>query len=154
MFKQIKSKIETITGTPLAHPVRLESAETADDSEVCNTATVLTKAEEVKKQLTARSEVLFHCLDQETPTTIQFSVRTADLEEGCSDLFERAMVPVHRLLEELEMSREDVDEVVLVGGSTRIPRVKQMLREYFGKELNDHIDPDITVAYGAASIID
>lgn len=53
-----------------------------------------------------------------------------------------------------EMSHKEVDEVVLVGGSTRIPRIKQLLREYFGKELNDHIDPDITVAYGAASIID
>lgn len=52
------------------------------------------------------------------------------------------------------MSPDDVDEVVLVGGTTRIPRVKQQLREFFGKPLNDHIDPDITVAYGAASVLD
>jgi molecular chaperone DnaK (HSP70) len=52
------------------------------------------------------------------------------------------------------MSREDIDEVVLVGGSTRVPLIKRRLREYFGKELNDHIDPDVTVAYGAASILD
>ena len=52
------------------------------------------------------------------------------------------------------MDKEDIDEVVLVGGSTRMPLVKRQLREYFGKELNDHIDPDITVAYGAASILD
>ena len=64
------------------------------------------------------------------------------------------MAPVERLLGELEMKKEDVDEVVLVGGTTRVPRVKQLLREYFQKELNDHIDPDITVAYGAASILD
>lgn len=52
------------------------------------------------------------------------------------------------------MEAKDIDEVVLVGGSTRIPQIKVMLREYFQKDLNDHIDPDITVAYGAASIID
>lgn len=52
------------------------------------------------------------------------------------------------------MDKNDVDEVVLVGGSTRVPLVKQQLREFFGKELNDHIDPDVTVAYGAASILD
>eukprot|EP00605_Chrysophyceae_sp_TOSAG23-4_P001822 GSChrysophyteH1.ASY1.ANO1.2012.1 assembled CDS len=69
-------------------------------------------------------------------------------------LFERAMLPVRRLLDELNMSRGEIDEVVLVGGSTRIPRIKELLREYFGKELNDQIDPDITVAYGAASIVD
>ena len=52
------------------------------------------------------------------------------------------------------MSREEVDEIVLVGGSTRVPRVKAQLRAFFGKDLNDHIDPDVTVAYGAASIMD
>jgi heat shock protein 5 len=61
---------------------------------------------------------------------------------------------VERLLKGLEMSIEDIDEIVLVGGSTRIPRIKQQLKSYFRKELNDHIDPDITVAYGAASILD
>jgi molecular chaperone DnaK (HSP70) len=55
----------------------------------------------------------------------------------------------------LDMSKEDVDEIVLVGGSTRIPHIKKLLKDYFGKErLNDDIDPDITVAYGAASILD
>ena len=64
------------------------------------------------------------------------------------------MLPVTRLLTELGMERNDIDEVVLVGGTTRIPEVKARLREYFGKELNDRIDPDVTVAYGAASILD
>lgn len=52
------------------------------------------------------------------------------------------------------MSRDDIDEVVLVGGTTRIPKIKQLLRDFFGRDLNDHIDPDITVAYGAASVLD
>ena len=77
-----------------------------------------------------------------------------EFETECKPLFDRAMLPVYRLLKDLEMQKEEVDEVVLVGGSTRIPKVKKMLREYFEKELNDHIDPDVTVAYGAASIND
>lgn len=52
------------------------------------------------------------------------------------------------------MSKDSIDEIVLVGGSTRIPKIKDQLRDFFQKELNDHIDPDITVAYGAASILD
>jgi molecular chaperone DnaK (HSP70) len=52
------------------------------------------------------------------------------------------------------MKASDIDEIVLVGGSTRIPHIKKQLRDYFQKELNDHIDPDVTVAYGAASILD
>lgn len=43
---------------------------------------------------------------------------------------------------------------IYIGGSTRIPLIKQQLKDYFGKPLNDHIDPDVTVAYGAASILD
>jgi molecular chaperone DnaK (HSP70) len=53
------------------------------------------------------------------------------------------------------MTKTDIDEVVLVGGTTRIPLIKQQLRDYFGREdLNDKIDPDVTVAHGAASILD
>ena len=62
------------------------------------------------------------------------------------------MEPLLRLLNDLEMTNEDIDEIVLVGGSTRIPKVKSMLKHYFGKAANDHIDPDITVAVGAATI--
>jgi len=51
------------------------------------------------------------------------------------------------------MNKADIDEIVLVGGTTRVPLVKKQLRDFFQKDLNDHIDPDITVAYGAASIL-
>lgn len=52
------------------------------------------------------------------------------------------------------MSIDVIDEVVLVGGSTRMPHIKQILKEFFKQDLNDEIDPDITVAYGASSILD
>ena len=52
------------------------------------------------------------------------------------------------------MATTDIDEIVLVGGTTRIPLVKTLLKDMFGKSLNDHIDPDVTVAVGASSVLD
>lgn len=123
------------------------------DVEVCSVPRLHVAAERIKCALTSSDSVPFQCqLDGQVVT---YNVdKEADFEVGCKYLFDRAMAPVHRLLEDLNMSKTDIDEVVLVGGSTRIPKVKAMLREFFGKEhLNDHIDPDITVAYGAASIL-
>ena len=85
---------------------------------------------------------------------IQFDLTRKDFEIGCKGLFDRGLEPVIRLLKELEMSVGEIDEVVLVGGTTRIPLVKKQLKDHFGKELNDHIDPDVTVAWGAASVLD
>lgn len=86
---------------------------------------------------------------------VTVTVTKEEFEEHCDHLFRRCMDPVVRLLKDLEMDRDDIDEVVLVGGSTRIPRIKQMLKTYFKKDkLNDQIDPDVTVAYGAASVMD
>ncbi|GBG93094.1 hypothetical protein CBR_g58779 [Chara braunii] len=75
----------------------------------------------------------------------------ATFEEINKDLFERCMFHVAKVLKESRMSMEDVSQVVLVGGSTRIPRVKQMLREFFGdREPITPLNPDEAVAYGAA----
>jgi len=67
------------------------------------------------------------------------------------DLFRKTMKPVEQVLKDANVKKEDVDEVVLVGGSTRIPKVQQLLKEYFGgKEPSKGINPDEAVAYGAA----
>ena len=67
------------------------------------------------------------------------------------DLFKRTLQPVAQVLKDAGMSKSDVHEIVLVGGSTRIPKVQQLLSEFFdGKELNRGINPDEAVAYGAA----
>ncbi|CAN0168786.1 unnamed protein product, partial [Phaeothamnion confervicola] len=80
-------------------------------------------------------------------------VTRADFETVCAPLFARALAPVDRLLEQLALAPSDVDEVVCVGGTTRIPRVRELLRERLGVErLNTHIDPDVTVAWGAATV--
>jgi heat shock protein 1/8 len=73
------------------------------------------------------------------------------LEELCKDLFSQLIPPVKNVLQESGLSKIEIQEVVLVGGSTRIPKVQQMLSDFFnGKVLNRSINPDEAVAYGAA----
>ena len=67
------------------------------------------------------------------------------------DLFRSTMKPVQKVLEDADMKKTDIDEIVLVGGSTRIPKVQQLVKEFFnGKEPSRGINPDEAVAYGAA----
>lgn len=67
------------------------------------------------------------------------------------DLFRSTMKPVQKVLEDADMNKKDVHEIVLVGGSTRIPKVQQLVKEFFnGKEPSRGINPDEAVAYGAA----
>ncbi|CAB9526322.1 protein DnaK [Seminavis robusta] len=70
-------------------------------------------------------------------------------------LFQRSILPVERLLQDLNIKTHEIDEVVMVGGTTRMPQIRDLVREALPEsQLNTHIDPDITVAYGAASVID
>ncbi|KAK6195257.1 hypothetical protein SNE40_000726 [Patella caerulea] len=75
----------------------------------------------------------------------------AKFEELNMDLFRSTMKPVQRVMEDSDLKKEEIDEIVLVGGSTRIPKVQQLVKEYFnGKEPNRGVNPDEAVAYGAA----
>jgi heat shock protein 1/8 len=66
-------------------------------------------------------------------------------------MFRSTMAPVEQALKDAKLSKRDIEEVVLVGGSTRIPKIQQLLSEFFnGKTLNKNINPDEAVAYGAA----
>tara|TARA_B100001093_G_scaffold241529_1_gene231268 strand:- start:2812 stop:4773 length:1962 start_codon:yes stop_codon:yes gene_type:complete len=79
------------------------------------------------------------------------SITRARFEELCMDLFRGTMDPVEKVLKDSKISKNNVHEVVLVGGSTRIPKVQQLLSDFFnGKELSKAINPDEAVAYGAA----
>ena len=79
------------------------------------------------------------------------SITRARFNEMNAALFRKTMVPVEKVLEDSKMSKSDIDEIVLVGGSTRIPKIQELLSEYFGgKELCKTINPDECVAYGAA----
>merc|ERR1711959_767206 len=108
------------------------------------------EAERAKRTLSSAAqtrievEALFDGVDfSETLTRAKF-------EELCLDLFKKTMKPVKKALEDSNMAKSDIDEVVLVGGSTRIPKVQQLLSYFFnGKELNQEINPDEAVAFGA-----
>jgi len=79
------------------------------------------------------------------------SITRAKFENLCDSLFRKTMTPVEQVLKDSKLSKSQIDEVVLVGGSTRIPKIQQLLSDFFnGKELCKSINPDECVAYGAA----
>eukprot|EP00920_Eleutheroschizon_duboscqi_P015902 GHVT01037363.1.p1 GENE.GHVT01037363.1~~GHVT01037363.1.p1 ORF type:complete len:637 (+),score=57.50 GHVT01037363.1:154-2064(+) len=78
------------------------------------------------------------------------TITRARFEELCADLFRQTLEPVEKALIDAKLDKSQIDDVVLVGGSTRIPKIQKMLTDYMGKELNKSINPDEAVAYGAA----
>merc|ERR1711881_653552 len=79
------------------------------------------------------------------------SISRARFEELCSDLFRGTLEPVEKSLRDAKMDKSAIHDIVLVGGSTRIPKIQKLISDYFnGKELNKSINPDEAVAYGAA----
>jgi len=75
----------------------------------------------------------------------------AKFESLCLEEFKKCLEPVEQVLKDAQMTKHDVDEIVLVGGSTRVPKIREILKNYFdGKELKQDINPDEAVAYGAA----
>ena len=111
-------------------------------------------AEKAKCELsTAQSTTVnlpFITATDEGPKHLQITVSRAKFEEICDALFERIKQPVLTALKDAGLSTGDIDEVVLVGGSTRIPKVQEIAKELFGKEPNKSINPDEVVALGAA----
>lgn len=91
-------------------------------------------------------------LDSSTPPPVLFqAVITRTLFEALNeDLFQKILAPVETVLAEGHLDKEEVDEIVLVGGSTRIPRIRRLISEYFGKEPNTSVDPDLAVVTGVA----
>ncbi len=88
--------------------------------------------------------------DANGPKHLELSLTRAKFEELSQDLLERCKKPVEQALSDAKLSKNDINEVVLVGGSTRIPAVQQLVKEYTGKEPNQSVNPDEVVAVGAA----
>ena len=86
----------------------------------------------------------------EGPKHIDSTLTRAKFEELCADLIDRCKTPVQNSLRDAKLSLAEVDEVILVGGSTRIPAVAQLVRTLTGKEPNVSVNPDEVVALGAA----
>ncbi len=84
------------------------------------------------------------------PKHLNINVTRAKFESLCSDLFEKTLGPVESALKDAKISPNEVDEIILVGGSTRIPKIQQLVKDYFGKDPSKGVNPDEVVAIGAA----
>jgi molecular chaperone DnaK len=87
---------------------------------------------------------------QEGPKHLDMSLTRAKFEELCADLIDRCRLPVENSMRDAKVSQDNIDEVVLVGGSTRIPAVQELVKRILGKEPNQGVNPDEVVAVGAA----
>ena len=92
----------------------------------------------------------FITADANGPKHLELSLTRAKFEDLCRDLLNRCKVPVETALKDAGVTKNDINEVVLVGGSSRIPAVQQLVKEYTGKEPNQSVNPDEVVAVGAA----
>ncbi|MDZ8027162.1 MAG: molecular chaperone DnaK [Nostoc sp. SerVER01] len=111
-------------------------------------------AEKAKIELSsvtqAEINLPFITATQDGPKHLDTTLTRAKFEELCSDLIDRCRIPVENALRDAKLSKSDIDEVVLVGGSTRIPAVQQIVKQVLGKDPNQSVNPDEVVAVGAA----
>merc|ERR1712166_443919 len=110
-----------------------------------------TQCEKAKRTLSAAHQTTIECETLDQGEDFSFTLSRAKFEELCIDLFRKCMPPVENVLKDSDMAKGTIHEIVLVGGSTRIPKIQSMLSDFFnGKVLNKQINPDEAVAYGAA----
>lgn len=110
-----------------------------------------TACERAKRQLSSATQATLEIDSLFEGIDFYSSVTRAKFEELCMDLFRGTLEPVEKVLRDSKIPKADVDDIVLVGGSTRIPKVQSLLIDFFnGKELCKNINPDEAVAYGAA----
>jgi len=92
----------------------------------------------------------FITADQSGPKHLNYSLTRAKFEALVDDLIQRTIPPMQQALKDAGLDPKQIDEVILVGGSTRIPKIQQIVKDYFGKEPNKSVNPDEVVAIGAA----
>jgi heat shock protein 5 len=109
------------------------------------------EVEKAKRDLSAVIQVKISIEGLIDGIDFEETLTRARFEELCADLFKKTITPVQQVLDDASMKKSEIDEIVLVGGSTRIPKVQQLMKDFFnGKEPNRGINPDEAVAYGAA----
>merc|ERR1712137_465555 len=109
------------------------------------------EVEKAKRALSAAHQVRVEVESLFEGEDFSETLTRAKFEELNMDLFKGTLKPVQKVLEDSDLTKKDIDEIVLVGGSTRIPKVQQLVKEFFnGKEPSKGINPDEAVAYGAA----
>ncbi|XP_076023166.1 heat shock 70 kDa protein 1-like [Genypterus blacodes] len=110
-----------------------------------------TACERAKRTLSSSTQANIEIDSLFEGTDFYTSITRARFEEMCSDLFRGTLEPVEKSLRDAKMDKSHIHDVVLVGGSTRIPKIQKLLQDFFnGRELNKSINPDEAVAYGAA----
>jgi molecular chaperone DnaK len=111
-------------------------------------------AEKAKIELSSMNETEINLpyitADASGPKHMSMKLSRAKLESLCSDIFDRLLVPCKKAMEDAGLTKGQIDEVILVGGSTRIPKVQQIVKDFFAKEPNKSVNPDEVVAVGAA----
>jgi heat shock protein 1/8 len=114
-------------------------------------ARLRTQAERAKRNLSAAPKASIEIDSLVGTTDFYTTITRAKFDSLCGDLFRQCLEPVGKVLVDAKVDKKQVDEVVLVGGSTRIPRIQEMIKSYFGgKEPCRSVNPDEAVAYGAA----
>ena len=109
------------------------------------------EAERAKRALSSQHQVRVEIEGLAEGVDLSEPLTRARFEELNNDLFKKTLSPVKKAMEDASFKKSDIQELVLVGGSTRIPKVQQLLKDYFdGKEPNKGVNPDEAVAYGAA----
>jgi len=109
------------------------------------------EVEKAKRALSAAHQVRVEVESIMDGEDFSETLTRAKFEELCMDLFKGTLKPVQKVMEDSELSKKEIDEIVLVGGSTRIPKIQQLVKDFFnGKEPSRGINPDEAVAYGAA----
>lgn len=111
-------------------------------------------AEKAKVELSSMHETEINLpyisADVSGPKHLVMKLSRAKLESLCADIFDRLLIPCKRAIQDADIKVEQLDEVILVGGSTRIPKVQQIVKDFFKKEPNRSVNPDEVVALGAA----
>ena len=111
-------------------------------------------AEKAKKDLsgmtTAQISLPFIAQNSEGPLHFETTLSKAKFEDLCRDLFDSTLEPVHKALKDAKLTSKDIDKVILVGGSTRIPYIQELVKKELGQEPNKSVNPDEVVAMGAA----
>lgn len=112
---------------------------------------IQTACERVKRVLSAQTEATIDIDNLHDNQDFTLVITRAKFESLCMPIFQRTIAPLDDALKTARLDKTQIDEVILVGGSTRIPKVRELLSEYFnGKKLNMSVNPDEAVAYGAA----
>ncbi|KAG2062467.1 heat shock protein 70, partial [Suillus decipiens] len=111
-------------------------------SNLCAMGKLKREVEKAKRTLSSQQSTRIEIEFFEDGNDFSETLARTKFEELNMDLFRKTMKPVEQVLKDTKINKEDIDEVVLVGGSTRIPKVQQLLKEYFGKEASKGINPD------------